>query len=111
VSRDRALLHIKKVDEFARWCEQQGWVREEPQGEFEVLRMRHSATRERLYIHGKSRTELGGALQHVTVWGASERLAREFIRAGYAQKHPSRGQDGPETTIAPVHGRQEASNG
>jgi hypothetical protein len=99
MSRDRALLHIKKVEEFARWCEQQGWIREEAQGEFEVLRMRHGSTRERLYIHGRSSTQMGAALQHVTVWGASERLAREFIRAGYLEKHPPRGQDGPGQAI------------
>jgi ABC-type hemin transport system substrate-binding protein len=36
----RALLHLSKIDDFARWAAQQGWVREPNKGYYEVLRLR-----------------------------------------------------------------------
>lgn len=111
MSRDRALLHVDQLRPFADYCVAQGWVEEVNVGDFEALRMRHPVTRERLYVHRKDRTLAGGVVRHLTVWGASERLAREFITAKYSQKHPRRSQDGAGSTIAPVRDGEDASNG
>lgn len=111
MSRARALLHVDQLRPFADYCVTQGWVEECAIGDYEALRMRHPDTRERLYVHRKDRTIDGGVLRHLTVWGVSERLARQFITAKYSQKHPRRGQDGPGSTIAPVRDGEDASNG
>ena len=114
--RSRALLHFRSLPAFTDFCAAMGWVQEETQGEFEVLRMLHGDTRRRLYVHAKSKTAAGQPLQHVTVWGASEVLARAFIKAKYRRTHPplaqepSGGPNSPSGTIGTPSTPLEAQN-
>jgi hypothetical protein len=37
-------LHKSKLEEFAAYCESQGWLREPVKGDYEVLRMRQKGS-------------------------------------------------------------------
>ena len=71
--RDRGLIHFNQLPALAEWAKKRGWSEEPVQGEFEVLRLRNG--RQCAIFHRKS-----AAKEHVTVWGESERLGREFTR-------------------------------
>lgn len=73
--RRRDLLHQNKLAEFEAHCALRGWQKVAPKGDYEVLRMVNPAVRDPLIVHKKL-----GAKEHVTTWGESARLAREFIQ-------------------------------
>jgi len=79
MSRDRSLLHVKHLAAFIGFCEGRGWMRLASCGEFEALRMHNPAMQDPLIVHRKAHTLAGGEPVHLTVWGNSEILAREFI--------------------------------
>lgn len=81
MTRQRNLLHVRHLAAFTAFCSARGWQGEPIKGEFEVLRMRHSAYADVLLVHRRGHTKNGDERQHLTVWGVSESLAREFIGA------------------------------
>lgn len=78
MSRDRALLAIHLLDDFATWAATEGWIREPipPKSIYEVLRLRYGATKTRAIYYQRDR-----ATEHVTAHGDGVQLARRFVRA------------------------------
>ena len=70
--RNRDQLHQNKLDEFVEWACEQGWTSEPTKGVFEVLRLRNG---KRLAL-GYQR----GGCDHVTVYGESATLVKEWMR-------------------------------
>lgn len=68
MSRSRQMLHLSKLDEFAAFCESQGFQRDPPKDYYEVLRMTKPGS-EPLLVHKKLY-----AKEHVTTWGVSQRM-------------------------------------
>jgi hypothetical protein len=77
--RDRGLLHFSQVDALTEWAAKRGWKQEPTKADFEVLRLRNG--KQCAIFHRKSL-----AKEHLTVWGDSERLAREFVRWTHARE-------------------------
>jgi hypothetical protein len=77
MSRHR--LHVDKLEQFAKYCEAQGWARVATKGEYEVLRMT-KGTQPPLIVHTKLATHAGNAPVHLTLHGIAERLFTSFIR-------------------------------
>jgi hypothetical protein len=71
--RDRGLLHFNQLPALIEWAKRQGWKQVETKGDFEVLRLRRD--RQCAIFHRKSE-----AREHLTVWGDSERLTKDFLR-------------------------------
>lgn len=71
--RDRGLLHFSQISALTEWAKRRGWKEEPTKDTYEVLRLRQG--KQCAIFHRKSE-----AKEHVTVWGESERLAREFMR-------------------------------
>ena len=80
--RSRADLHFSKIEDFAKYCEAQGWVREPLKSEFEVLRMRKETESTPLLVHSRDL-----AKEHCTIWGTSYVL--------YSEWRKSQGKRGP----------------
>jgi len=74
----RSDLHVNKLGDFALYLMCNGWVAEEPRGEWEVLRMRHKDTPSPLLIHKSKHTTVSG---HLTLHGSSDRWYRKWRRA------------------------------
>ena len=75
--RDRAALHLTKIDAFAAWATKNGWTRVSPKSGFEVLRLVNPAAgREGLAIFHARQT----AKEHATSWGTGLRLVRQWFR-------------------------------
>lgn len=72
--RDRALLHVSKLDRFAEWAIAQGYVREQTKGVFEVLRLRKPDGHPVIFY---TRND---AKEHVTAHGAGYELVRRWLR-------------------------------
>ena len=81
MSRQRNLLHVRHLTAFTAFCAERGWQGEPLKGEYEVLRMRHPSYADVLLVHRRGLTKSGDARQHLTVWGVSESMAREFFGA------------------------------
>jgi hypothetical protein len=72
--RDRALLHLSKVDAFRDYLVAHGFLDEEKSASpYEILRMR--GPRGQVIVYRKA-----SASEHATVYGIGEELARSFIR-------------------------------
>ena len=90
MSRQRNLLHRTHLPLFTTFCAERGWKIEPPRGEYEVLRMRHPAYADVLLVHERGKTKNGDVRQHLTVWGVSETMAREFFATmSRNQRHQS----------------------
>jgi len=76
-------LHLSKLDEFAEYCETQGFRRVETKGDYEVLRM-VAAKGEPVIAHAKS-----GSKEHATTWGMSERMFLKWQRSKRAREAKS----------------------
>ena len=79
VVRSRNQLHLSKLEEFAAFCETQGFTRDAPKGEYEVLRMTR-AKGEPVIVHAKL-----GAKEHATTWGMSARMYIKWRRSKRTQ--------------------------
>ena len=77
--RARNLLHKNQLEDFASWLEKRGWIRNDPKGEYEVLRMWHRQHKQPIIVHEKLATNAGGTVQHLTVWGMGLGLSKKFI--------------------------------
>lgn len=74
--RSRCSLHLTKVDEFASFCESHGFTRQMPLTDaYEVLRMTKKGEHP-VICHAR-----GGAKEHATIWGTSERMFRKWRRS------------------------------
>lgn len=71
MSRNR--LHITKLEEFAEWLASQGWERQEPKGEWEVLRMHLHG--EYIIVHTRKH-----ATEHLTLHGNGELWFSHWMR-------------------------------
>jgi hypothetical protein len=71
--RDRGLLHFSQLEALTEWAKRRGWKEEPSKDAYEVLRLRLG--KQCAIFHRKSATK-----EHLTVWGDSERLAREYVR-------------------------------
>lgn len=69
----RNLLHINKVDSFARWMEERGWLSVPTKGVYEVLRL-VKAGEKPIILYKK-----GGANQHVSIENRLFPIVRAFI--------------------------------
>jgi hypothetical protein len=77
MSRHR--LHVKKLEEFAAFCEKEGWTRQPLKGEYEVLRMTH-AKKHPLIVHTRLQTHAGNDVQHLTLHGTAESMFSRFVK-------------------------------
>jgi hypothetical protein len=84
MSRHR--LHVTKLEEFAVFCEANGWKRQPLKGEYEVLRMTH-AVKHPLIIHTRLQTHSGNDVQHLTLHGTAESM---FSRWMSSRKQPTK---------------------
>ena len=75
VFRSRCQLHLSKIDEFATYCETQGFRRIDTKGDYEVLRM-VAVKGEPVIVHARSRSK-----EHATTWGMSERMYLKWRRS------------------------------
>jgi len=73
-------LHIKKLEEFATYCEQHGWERQQVKGDYEVLRMRHPDWKAPLIVHARHNSSSGTELIHLTTRGNSEAMVSRYVR-------------------------------
>lgn len=71
--RDRGLLHFNQIDALTDWAKARGWKQEPIAGDYEVLRLRNG--KQCAIFHHKH-----AAKEHLTVWGDSEKLAKQFVR-------------------------------
>lgn len=77
--RDRSLIHFKHLNGLQTWAEERGWTAEPAKNCYEVLRLRKD--KEVAIFHARDR-----ATEHVTIWGASAKLGRAFLREMRAQQ-------------------------
>jgi hypothetical protein len=73
-------LHLTKLDAFANWAAQQGYVREQTKGVYEVLRLRREPEPPLLYYRhegGDHATSTGRATSLVDRWIRERRRQRE----------------------------------
>lgn len=89
--RDRALLVLAKIEEFAAWAVSQGYRRETPKGTYEILRLRIQGQSPVLYFR-KSATAGGGQPVHATCYGEGTKLVQRWLR----ERNNKRGHDMPE---------------
>ena len=75
MSRSRNSLHLSKLEEFATFCANDGWSREQPKDYYEVLRMTKPG-KEPLIVHKKL-----GAKEHATTWGNSQMMFANWIKS------------------------------
>lgn len=89
LSRDASTLHrrdlltIHHLEPFAKFCEGEGWTREQPKGLNEVLRMWRPdrSGKQWLIVHKRDYTLSGGTnVQHLTVWGYSAHWATKYFK-------------------------------
>ncbi|MBT2142724.1 MULTISPECIES: hypothetical protein [unclassified Rhodanobacter] len=80
VFRSRCQLHLSKIDEFAAYCETQGFRRVAVKGGYEILRM-VAMKGEPVIVHAKS-----GSKEHATTWGMSERMYLKWQRSKRAAR-------------------------
>lgn len=79
---DRHLVPHSRLDELKEWARRQGWKPEDTTGALEVLRLRRG--RQCAIFHHKKTKDV-----FLTVWGDSEKLARDFLRATTTKEQPS----------------------
>lgn len=72
--RDRCLLHLNQLDNFAAYMARFGWSREETKGFYEKLRLA-KAGQPPIVIYARA-----AAREHVTVERQHERHVRAFIQ-------------------------------
>ncbi len=73
--RDRALLHLSKLDDFAAWMAKSGWVREPTKGTYEVLRLTKTDETPLIFY------SRANAREHATTQsGPQHSFVRAFIR-------------------------------
>lgn len=75
----RNKLHVTKLEEFASYCESQGFKRVNLKGEYEALRMVRSDVT--LIVHKKLQTFAGNDTVHLTLHGASEIMFKKWKRS------------------------------
>ena len=91
--RNRALLAVAKLEEFAAWAVTQGWQREATKGDYEVLRLRFPGKGKKpLLFYRKDRTAGGGEPKHLTCQSDGTALVLRWLHIRKA-KH---GHDMPE---------------
>lgn len=76
MSRHR--LHVTKMEEFAKFCEANGWTRVPLKGEYEVLRMTH-AVKHPLIVHTRLENSNGGLPEHLTLHGTAESMFSRWM--------------------------------
>lgn len=79
MARSRNALHINKLEDFARFCEDDQWLRESPKGEYEVLRMIKEGKAGPLLVYKSASNP-----EHYTIEGHSFMMFmewRKFLRA------------------------------
>jgi hypothetical protein len=69
----RSHLEFDQLPALTEWALRRGWKQEESQNPFEVLRLRSG--KQCAIFHRKSPKKA-----ELTVWGDSDKLAREFVR-------------------------------
>lgn len=80
----RDLLTVKQLEEFAAFCERNGWTRHPVKGEHEALRMK--SPRGWLLVHKRDHTLAGStSVVHLSVWGVSLEMATRFFKEKKSQ--------------------------
>lgn len=72
---DRSRLHITKLEDFKEWLIKDGWVIEEPKGQWEVLRARKEGRRNPLIVYCKM-----NAKEHLSVMDRDRGVIGTFLR-------------------------------
>ena len=76
--RDRALLALSRLEEFASWAAAQGYRREAVKGTYEILRLRTQGQKPVLFYR-KDRTAGGGEPVHATCQSDGSRLVHRWL--------------------------------
>lgn len=66
-------IERRELPKFKAFCMEKGWVEVPPQGDWELLRMRHPDASHPALVHFRKREELG-----LTLHGESAKLWRRF---------------------------------
>lgn len=78
---NRELLSMNKLDEFAAWAKTQGYERETPKGQYEVMRLRRSGDPKPLLFYAKATTLAGNQpAQHATCQDDGLELVKRWLR-------------------------------
>jgi hypothetical protein len=86
--RDRGLLALELVRDFALYLSRMGWKEETTKGHYEIFRARHWKEKDPLIVYAKAT-----ANRHATVYGLGADLAKKFIRERQALKEKHRKED------------------
>jgi hypothetical protein len=112
---DRRTLHISKIDEFARWAVEHGYVREPVKGDYVVLRLRKRfPTRDAPLVFYQKLPPT----EHVTAYGDGYRLISQWLKLrkngieGRQSAVASADDKGHDATKVPTepHSRVESSS-
>lgn len=76
VQRSRSTLHQSKVEQFALFCQENGWQRRDVKGLYEVLRMVHPEKRHPLLVFKRD-----AAKEHLTTYGHSAVMLALYMKA------------------------------
>lgn len=79
--RSRNALHVNSLEDFARFCESDGWLREDTKGEWEVLRMVKEGKRGPLLVYKGAQNP-----EHFTIEGHSYMMFAEWRKHLRAEK-------------------------
>lgn len=86
--RDRGLLALHLVRDFAIFLSRMGWKEEPTKGIYEVFRARHWKEKDPLIVYAKAT-----ATRHGTVYGVGADLAWKFIKDRQRAKERVRKED------------------
>lgn len=77
--RSRNTLAVTDLPDFIAWAENDGWTTQAPKSHYEAWR----GNRDRVtaIIHRRDTTNNGAPLTHLTTWGVSEVLRRQWMVA------------------------------
>lgn len=70
---------MDRLEDFAAWAIREGFKREEPKGDYEVLRLRWEKHPPYLFFARNSSLS-GGKLVHVTCQGEATQIVKRWIR-------------------------------
>lgn len=83
-ARQRGMLPVALLDEFAAWLALDGFTRREPTNHYEAMRMRHDGKRRTIIAYRKNTAHV-----HVTVMGRDVATVRRFLRERRQLRQPT----------------------
>lgn len=77
--RSRRKLAVHKLTEYIEFAESKGWKVIAPKGSFEAARLKRDG--KVAIVHYKRSTNNGNELVHLTTWGQSAKIFKEWMDA------------------------------